>query len=74
LSKKEGPMSKKLAKWLSFGSVTLAVMAFAGAVSMPVQARPPLNCKWVSCPPPACEYGEHMEVPPGQCCPVCVPD
>ena len=67
-------MSKKLAKWVSFGSVTLAAMTFVAAVSMPVQARPPFNCKWVSCPPPACEFGEHTEVPPGQCCPVCVPD
>ena len=52
---------------LSLMTVLLALVSWA-----PVEAA--LNCRWVPCPPPACEPGEHTEVPPGQCCPVCVPD
>ena len=52
---------------LSLMAVLLALVSIA-----PVEAA--LNCKSVPCPPPACEPGEHTEVPPGQCCPVCVPD
>jgi hypothetical protein len=67
-------MSMKTAKWLVLASVTIALMSFVASVAVPVKARPPINCRFVSCPPPACEFGEHMQVPPGQCCPVCVPD
>jgi hypothetical protein len=67
-------MSKKTATWLVLVSLTTAILAVVSAIAVPVEARPPINCRFVSCPPPACEYGEHMEVPPGQCCPVCVPD
>ena len=52
---------------LSLMAVLLALVSFA-----PVEAA--FNCRQVPCPPPACEPGEHTEVPPGQCCPVCVPD
>ena len=67
-------MRRKVQNWLVLASVTSAILAFAAAIVVPVQAGPPRNCRFVSCPPPACEFGEHMEVPPGQCCPVCVPD
>jgi hypothetical protein len=69
----ETAMNKKTANWLVLVSVVIALVAFVAAVSMPAEARP-INCRFVSCPPPACEFGEHTEVPPGQCCPVCVPD
>ena len=32
------------------------------------------NCKIVQCAAPDCLDGEHLETPPGQCCPVCVPN
>jgi hypothetical protein len=32
------------------------------------------NCKIVQCAAPDCLDNEHLEVPPGQCCPVCVPN
>ena len=67
-------MSKKTAFGLVLASLTFATVAFVSAIAVPVQAGPPRNCRFVSCPPPACEFGEHTEVPPGQCCPVCVPD
>jgi hypothetical protein len=51
----------------------VAVSALATGFALQTQAGG-FNCKWVVCPPPQCEYGEHMETPPGQCCPVCVPD
>jgi len=66
-------MRRKTATWLVLASLAMALVAFVSAVVVPVEAAP-RNCRFVSCPPPACEPGEHMEVPPGQCCPVCVPD
>jgi len=67
-------MKRRTANWLVLASLTSASLALVAAIAVPVEAGPPRNCRFVSCPPPACEYGEHMEVPPGQCCPVCVPD
>lgn len=43
-----------------------------GAVTL---AKPPnRDCRFVLCAYPDCLPGEHTEIPPGQCCPVCVPD
>jgi hypothetical protein len=53
-------------------SLMAVLLALVSTFAVPVEAA--LNCRFVSCPPPACEPGEHTEVPPGQCCPVCVPD
>ncbi|HKQ61360.1 MAG TPA: hypothetical protein VJS92_08700 [Candidatus Polarisedimenticolaceae bacterium] len=66
-------MTRRTATWLVSGSLIVSALAFVSAVIVPAQAGP-RNCRFVSCPPPACEAGEHMAVPPGQCCPVCVPD
>jgi len=66
-------MSKKREAWVALASVIIGFLAFLAAATAPTQAGF-FNCKIVSCPAPACEYGEHLEVPPGQCCPVCVPD
>lgn len=57
-----------------FALVCLAVgiAAFVSAINSPVSAF--FNCKIVSCAAPQCEDNEHLQVPPGQCCPVCVPN
>jgi hypothetical protein len=65
-------MSKKTRIRCMLLSLTAVLLALASAMAVPAEAK--LDCRFVSCPPPACEPGEHTEVPPGQCCPVCVPD
>ena len=65
-------MSKQMRIRLVVMSLMVALLAFVSMVAVPVEAA--FKCSMVSCPPPACEFGEHTEVPPGQCCPVCVPD
>jgi hypothetical protein len=65
-------MSKQTRIRFVLGSLMVALLAFVSMVAVPVEAA--FNCNMVSCAPPACEFGEHTEVPPGQCCPVCVPD
>ena len=67
-------MSKKTARWFVLVSATLAMLAGVSAITAPVEARPPINCRFVLCAYPDCGPGEHTEIPPGQCCPVCVPD
>jgi hypothetical protein len=57
-------------------AVTLAIVAasaFVAGFALQTEAAP-FNCKIVSCPCPACLDSEHLETPPGQCCPVCVPN
>ncbi len=49
----------------------LAGFMIAGKSSPP---PPTINCKYVSCAAPDCLDNEHLQVPPGQCCPVCVPN
>jgi hypothetical protein len=56
--------------------VVLAIL-FVGTLGLaalvtPVEAA--FNCKIVSCACPMCEDNEHLQTPPGQCCPVCVPN
>jgi hypothetical protein len=65
-------MNMKKAMKLALG-ILVGVSALAAVSTLPVQARP-INCKIVSCPAPACLDNEHLQVPPGQCCPVCVPN
>jgi len=60
--------------WSVVALALIGVMAGAIALAKPTPPPRPFNCKLVSCPPPACLEGEHTEVLPGQCCPVCVPD
>jgi hypothetical protein len=64
-------MDRKKLSALVLGLLIVATAAFVSAMMEPVQA---FNCKIVSCPAPACEANEHLRVPPGQCCPVCVPN
>ena len=68
--------AKKAALFILAIVVNLLIV---GAVALakqppPPPPAPPLNCKFVECANPDCLPGEHTEVPPGQCCPVCVPD
>ncbi|HEX4826030.1 MAG TPA: hypothetical protein VFV19_17160 [Candidatus Polarisedimenticolaceae bacterium] len=63
-------MERKKAIWLVLGSVVIAVAAFVAVTATPAQAF--INCRFVSCAAPACEDNQHLQVPPGQCCPVCV--
>jgi hypothetical protein len=51
----------------------IAGSAFVAGFALQTEAGP-TNCKFVLCPYPDCIEGEHTEIPPGQCCPVCVPD
>jgi len=65
-------MNRKRETWLVLGILIVGTLAFIAEVTAPTQAF--FNCKIVSCPAPACEDNEHLQVPPGQCCPVCVPN
>lgn len=66
-------MNGRKATWLFVLSLMIAAAALALAMSVPAQAGG-FNCKWVVCAAPDCLEGEHLAIPPGQCCPVCVPD
>ena len=66
-------MSKKRVTWLVLVVAVVAVMSALVTVQTEAGPRPP-NCKFVLCAYPDCIEGEHTEIPPGQCCPVCVPD
>jgi hypothetical protein len=65
-------MKRKLNLGLVVGILILGTFSlFAGSASTHTRS---FNCKIVSCPAPACEDNEHLAVPAGQCCPVCVPN
>jgi hypothetical protein len=66
-------MDRKRATWLVLTFVIVGGLAFIAAVTTPSEARP-INCKIVSCAAPDCLDNEHLQVPPGQCCPICVPN
>ena len=66
-------MNKKLKSLLVVGVLIAATAAVVSLITPPADARP-INCKIVSCPAPACEPNEHLQVPAGQCCPICVPN
>lgn len=69
-AEKEDEMKRKT--WFVLAVLIVGTSGVAALVAPAAQAR--LNCKIVSCPAPACEANEHLQVPPGQCCPVCVPN
>jgi len=52
------------------------VLALAAAAASHVATPKPevFNCKIVQCAAPQCLENEHLQTPPGQCCPVCVPN
>jgi hypothetical protein len=66
-------MSKTKKVWFVLGTVIVGTLGFLAAATASPRAAS-FNCKIVSCPAPQCLDGEHLEVPAGQCCPVCVPD
>ena len=65
-------MERRKATWVVLASLVIAVAAFVSVIATPAQAF--FNCKIVSCAAPMCEDNEHLQVPPGECCPVCVPN
>ena len=65
-------MNRKRETWFVFAIMVVGMLGFGALVTPPTQAS--INCKYVSCACPACEDNEHLQVPPGQCCPVCVPN
>ena len=67
-------MNRRRAFWFSFSIATFALMMGISAYVATPQAGPPINCRYVSCACPDCLENEHLEVPPGACCPVCVPN
>lgn len=58
------------AAWLVF----LMALAAAAAFHIAAPKTESFNCKIVQCAAPDCLDNEHLETPPGQCCPVCVPN
>ena len=65
-------MNRKRKAWFVLAILIVGTLGFVSLVTAPTEAG--FNCKWVSCAAPACEDNEHLQVPPGQCCPVCVPN
>ena len=65
-------MNRKRQGWLVLGALIVGTCSLLSSAA-PAQTRS-FNCKIVSCPAPACEDNEHLQVPPGQCCPICVPN
>ena len=53
---------------------TLTAGAVMAAKPGPGPGPGPINCKFVLCAYPDCLPNEHTEIPPGECCPVCVPN
>jgi hypothetical protein len=74
---KEEIMRRRYAAWftLSFAvfALTAGIAAYAGKPQPPAPP-PPFNCRWVVCAQPDCGFNEHLEIPAGACCPVCVPN
>lgn len=66
-------MKGKRVAWIVLSMLIVGIGALVVATMSPAQAGG-LNCKGVSCAAPQCLEGEHLAVPPGACCPVCVPD
>jgi hypothetical protein len=64
-------MNRKRMSLIVLGVMIAGTVAFVAMAPTPVQA---FNCKIVSCPAPQCLEGEHLQTPPGECCPQCVPD
>ena len=52
----------------------MMLSAAAAAFHFATPKAEAFNCKIVQCAAPQCLDNEHLEVPPGQCCPVCVPN
>lgn len=65
-------MKRKKETSLVVAILIAGTLGFAALIATPTQAF--FNCKIVSCAAPDCLDGQHLQVPPGQCCPVCVPN
>jgi hypothetical protein len=52
----------------------MMALAAAAASHFATPKAQTFNCKIVQCAAPQCLDNEHLETPPGQCCPVCVPN
>ena len=69
-------MNRKPTGWftllVTLGALTAGIAAYAK--QPPPPPPPTFNCRWVVCAYPDCLPIEHTEIPPGQCCPVCVPN
>jgi hypothetical protein len=57
---------------LVFAALTAGAVLAAKPGPGPVPV--PINCRFVLCAYPDCLPSEHTVIPPGQCCPVCVPN
>lgn len=66
-------MSRKRVSRYMLVLVVLGLISVAAPVG-PSEAARPRDCRFVLCAYPDCLPGEHTVIPPGQCCPVCVPD
>jgi hypothetical protein len=71
-AREEKQMNRKRKAWFVLAIMIVGTLGFAALVTAPTEAF--FNCKIVSCACPACEDNEHLETPPGECCPVCVPN
>jgi hypothetical protein len=65
-------MNGKRKVWFVFAILIVGTLGFVSLVTEPTHAG--FNCRFVSCACPDCLENEHLEVPPGECCPVCVPN
>jgi hypothetical protein len=69
-------MNRKRIVWIVTVAVIVGLLGGALALAKPAPPppQPPINCKFVLCAYPDCLPNEHTEIPPGGCCPVCVPN
>ena len=68
---KEEAMARRKQGVVALVALIVGIVAYVSASTTPAYA---FKCSWVSCAAPQCEDNEHLQVPPGQCCPVCVPN
>jgi hypothetical protein len=62
-------MNRKSVRWLVFVFPVVALVAFVSAITMPVEAGPPFNCRWVLCAYPDCGRAITPKYPPASVVP-----
>ena len=67
-------MNRKKVAWIVTAVAIIGLLGGAIALAKPPIKPLPIDCRFVLCAFPDCTENEHIVIPPGQCCPVCVPN